>query len=261
MKIYGITPLGGLIGKLLRGEADEWCETDFGLYLEGLTHGDVKKLKRVLKTVDEAIVDWKGLFFISRYEDKIREWEKGECGMDEVDELYFEEESWRKEGRRPLTAETLYAAISSKGFISDCHRDAVEEALDNNDVQFLKMNWEDMALAQIRSFRDVVTGMLEMASVKPVTDRRSVVGGLKKLNDYPEVLDVTLCSEFLGVSIHKLYKLTSAHEIPFYRSKGNGRKLSFKRDEVYEWRMAYRQETNGEFIKRKESELASRLYL
>lgn len=105
-------PLGSLINKLLRGEADEWCETDFGFYLESLTHGDKKELEQVLKTVDEAIVNWKSLSFISRYEDKIKEWEEGKCSMDEVDELYFEEESWRKEGKRLLTAEILYAAIS-----------------------------------------------------------------------------------------------------------------------------------------------------
>ena len=50
-------PLGSLINKLLRGEADEWCETDFGFYLESLTHGDKKELEQVLETVDEAMVE------------------------------------------------------------------------------------------------------------------------------------------------------------------------------------------------------------
>lgn len=67
-----IMPLGSLINKLLRGEADEWCETDFGFYLESLTHGDKKELEQVLETVDEAIVNWKSLSFISHYEDKIK---------------------------------------------------------------------------------------------------------------------------------------------------------------------------------------------
>ena len=152
----------------------------------------------------------------------------------------------------------MYAAISSKGFINDYHHDAMEKALDNNDVRYLKTDWENMMLAQIRSFKDVIIGRLEVASVKPIIDKQSVVRVLKKLNDYPEVLDVMLCSEFLGVSIHKLYKLTSAHEIPFYRSKGNGRKLSFKRDEVYEWRMAHRQETNEEYVNEMNERLAAR---
>lgn len=141
-------PLGSLINKLLRGEADEWCETDFGFYLESLTHGDKKELEQVLETVDEAIVNWKSFSFISHYEDKIKEWEEGKCSMDEVDELYFEEESWRKEGKRLLTAETLYAAISSRGFINDYHHDAMEKALDNNDVRYLKTDWENMVSAK-----------------------------------------------------------------------------------------------------------------
>ena len=90
MKNDCVMPLGNLINKLLRGEADEWCETDFRFYLESLTHGDKKKLEQVLKTVDEAIVNWKSLSFISRYEDKIKEWKEGKCSMGEVDELYFE---------------------------------------------------------------------------------------------------------------------------------------------------------------------------
>ena len=49
MKNDCIMPLGSLINKLLRGEADEWCETDFGFYLESLTHGDKKELEQVLK--------------------------------------------------------------------------------------------------------------------------------------------------------------------------------------------------------------------
>ena len=160
MKNDCIMPLGSLINKLLRGEADEWCETDFGFYLESLTHGDKKELEQVLETVDEAIVNWKSFSFISHYEDKIKEWEEGKCSMDEVDELYFEEESWRKEGKRLLTAETLYAAISSRGFINDYHHDAMEKALDNNDVRYLKTDWENMVLAQIRSLQDVIIGRL-----------------------------------------------------------------------------------------------------
>ena len=46
MKNDCIMPLGSLINKLLRGEADEWCETDFGFYLESLTHGDKKELEQ-----------------------------------------------------------------------------------------------------------------------------------------------------------------------------------------------------------------------
>ena len=70
-------PLGDLINKLLRGGADEWCETDFGFYHESLTHGDKKEQEQVLENVNEAIVNWKSLSLISRYGDKIKEWEEG----------------------------------------------------------------------------------------------------------------------------------------------------------------------------------------
>lgn len=258
MKHDLIMPLGGLLDKLLRGEAEEWCETDLGFYLESLTHGDKKDLEQVLEVVDAAIDNWKSLSFISRYEDKIKEWEEGKCSMDEVDELYFEEESWRKEGKKLLTTETLYAAISNKGFINDYHRDAIEDALGNNDIRFLKTDWENMVLAQIKCFKDIIIGRLEVASVKPITDKQSAVRVLKKLDDYPEILDAAICSEFLGISKYKLYKLTSARKIPFYKDKGNGRKLYFKRDEVHEWRIARRQGTNEEYVAKMEAGLATR---
>ena len=251
-------PLGSLINKLLRGEADEWCETDFGFYLESLTHGDKKELEQVLKTVDEAIVNWKSLSFISRYEDKIKEWEEGKCSMDEVDELYFEEESWRKEGKRLLTAEILYAAISSKGFINDYHRDAMEEAFSNNDVRFLKMNWEDMVLAQIRSLRETICSMLGSVPTAVKNEQQKNNRPLKRIEDYPEIFGLGICCELTGYAKHTIYKWTRTKEIPCHRSGANGRKLVFKRDEIVEWLTARKQETKDEFIKRKESELASR---
>lgn len=258
MKNDCVMPLGNLINKLLRGEADEWCETDFRFYLESLTHGDKTKLEQVLKTVDEAIINWKSLFFISRYEDKIKEWKEGKCGMGEVDELYFEEELWRKEGKRLLTAQTLYAAISSKGFINDYHRDAMEKALDDNDIRFLKMDWENMMLAQIRVFRDVVVSSLGVASSKPVNDKGNTGIVLKKLEDYPEEFGIKLCSEFTGYAIQTLYKLTSKGEIPCYRRKGEGRAVFFYRDEIREWKMARRQGTNEEYVEEMNEMLAAR---
>ena len=49
-----------------------------GFYLESLTHGDKKELEQVLETVDEAIVNWKSLSFISHYEDKIKRVGRGQ---------------------------------------------------------------------------------------------------------------------------------------------------------------------------------------
>lgn len=251
-------PLGSLIDELLRGEAEDWCETDFGLYVESLTQGDKKELEQVMDTVDAAIADWKRLSFISHYEDKIKKWKEGKCSVDELDDLFNEEECLRKDGMVMLTAEIMFAAISARGFINEHHRDALEWALMKNDVRFLKREWENVMLAQISSFRDVIVSRLGTAPARPVNGKQSDERVLKKLEDYPEVLNTALCSEFLGISIHKLYKLTCANEIPYYQSRGNGRKLSFKRDEVYEWRMAHRQGTNEEYVKEMNEKLAAR---
>ena len=178
--------------------------------------------------------------------------------MDEVDELYFEEESWRKEGKRLLTAEILYVAISSKGFINDYHRDAMEEAFSNNDVRFLKMNWEDMVLAQIRSLRETICSMLGSVPTAVKNEQQKNNRPLKRIEDYPEVFGVDLCCELTGYAKHTIYKLTCANEIPCCRSGSNGRKLKFRRDEIKEWLTARKQETNEDFVKRMENQLAAR---
>lgn len=258
MKHDLIMPLGGLLDKLLRGEAEEWCETDFRFYLESLTHGDKKKLEQVLKTVDAAIDNWKSLSFISRYEDKIKEWEEGKCSMDEVDELYFEEESWRKEGKKLLTTETLYAAIFSKGFINDYHRDAMEKALGDNDIRFLKMDWENMMLAQIRLLQETICCMQGSVSSVAKNERQKTNRSLKQIEDYPEMFGIELCCELTGYARDTIYKWTCTKGIPCHRPGANGYKLVFKRDEIVEWMTARRQGTNEEDVAKMEAGLAAR---
>lgn len=257
MKMDCIMPLGSLIDKLLRGEAEDWCETDFGLYVESLTQGDKKELEKVMDTVDAAIADWKRLSFISHYEDKMKNWKEGKCSVDELDDLFNEEECLRKDGMVMLTAEIMFAAISDRGFINEHHRDALEWALMKNDVQFLKKEWEDVILAQISSFRDVVVSRLGIASSKPVNDTQSAERVPKKLNEYPEVFGIDICCELTGYSRNTIYKWTRTKEIPCHRAGSNGRKLVFKHDEIVSWLTARRQETIEEFVKRKGAELAS----
>lgn len=258
MKNDCIMPLGNLINKLLRGEADEWCETDFGFYLESLTHGDKKELEQILKTVDAAIVNWKSLFLISRYEDKIKEWEEGKCSVDAVDELYFEEEFWRKEGKELLTAEALYTAIANRGFMNDYHREAIEGALENKNVRFLKKDWEDMVLTQIRSLRETICCMLGSVPTAAKNEQQKTNRPLKRIEDYPEMFGVDLCCELTGYKKHTIYKLTCANEVPCCRSGSNGRKLKFKRDEIVEWLTARKQETNEEYVEEMNAKLAAR---
>lgn len=75
----------------------------------------------------------------------------------------------------------------------------------------------------------------------------------KRIEDYPEVFDITLCCELTNYAKDTIYKWTRTREIPCHRSGTNGRKLVFKRDEIVAWMTARKQETKDEFIKRMES--------
>ena len=87
-------PLGSLINKLLRGEADEWCETDLGFYLESLTHGDKKELEQVLETVDAVSY--------THLHDKSEEhcqWDDG-CDNQSGTEVAEEEDEYKEDDNR-----------------------------------------------------------------------------------------------------------------------------------------------------------------
>lgn len=81
---------------------------------------------------------------------------------------------------------------------------------------------------------------------------------LKRMEDYPEVFGIDICSELIGQSKHTIYKLTSHKEIPCYRAE-SGRILRFRRDEIIAWMIAKRQETKQEFIESMELGFAARL--
>lgn len=70
----------------------------------------------------------------------------------------------------------------------------------------------------------------------------------KRIEDYPEVFDITLCCELTNYAKDTIYKWTRTREIPCHRSGTNGRKLVFKRDEIVAWMTARKQETKDEFI-------------
>lgn len=58
------------------------------------------------------------------------------------------------------------------------------------------------------------------------------------------VLNLEEACEYLGVSKSYLYKLSSANKIPSY--KPNGKKLFFSREELDEWLLQNRQDTDCE---------------
>ena len=256
---YGM-PLGDLINKSLRGEAavrESWLF----VYVKRLTDGDKGKLRQALKVVDAAIIMWKSKYFISTYEVKVKSVVQGELKMSsqELDDIYNEEAYLQKEGKIILAKDFLYGAIAKYGFINEHHRDSVESAWLYNDMEFLRNEWEYYVLAQIRSLRAVIVSMLGTVPTTPETEPQNTKREPKRIEDYPEVFDITLCCELTNYAKDTIYKWTRTREIPCHRSGTNGRKLVFKRDEIVAWMTARKQETKEEFIKRMESQLAARL--
>lgn len=253
-------PLGGLIDKSLRGEActahKEWLRA----YVKGLTKGNKAKLQQVLNEVDEAINQWRDSYFISTYEEKIAAVRQGKVNIDnrELEEVYNEEACLQKEGKTGLVADFLYEAIAKYGFINEHHRDAIESAWLFHDMEFLRMQWEYYALAQIRSLREVICSMLGVVPTTVENVQQTTNRPPKRIEDYPEVFGIELCCELTNYAKDTIYKWTRTREIPCHRSGTNGRKLVFKRDEIVEWLTARKQETKEEFIKRMETELAAK---
>lgn len=253
-------PLSNLIAKLLGGEIDELHEEDLHSYMENLTHGNKKELQQSLQEVEKAIVEWKDSYFVETYEDKVKMYQQGtlKWTSQEFDDLFYEEEFLRKEGKMGLTVDYLYNAIEKFGFINELHGDAIESAWQNNDIEFLKAQWEDLALAQIRALQAIINEMLRVTPAKPSNELQNANRPEKQLKDYPEVFGIKVCSEITGYAVNTIYKWTSQNEIPYFRPGDNGRKLMFRREDVLEWMTARPQETTQEFINNADERLAAR---
>ena len=249
-----------MIDKSPKGEArfahEEWLRT----YVKRLTNGNKTKLKQALNEVDEAINQWRNGFFISTYDEKLSAVRQGKLNMDsqELEDIYNEETYLQKEGKTGLVADFLYNSIAQYGFINEHHRDAIESAWLFHDMEFLQQQWEYYALAQIRSLREIICTMLGTVPSEGKGEKQKNNRPLKRMEDYPEVFGIDICSELIGQSKHTIYKLTSHKEIPCYRAE-SGRILRFRRDEIIAWMMAKRQETKQEFIESMELGFAARL--
>ena len=90
-------------------------------------------------------------------------------------DLFYEEEFLRKEGKTGLTVDYLYNAIEKIGFINELHGDAIECAWQNNDIEFLRTQWEDLALDQIRALQAIINGMLRVTLLNQVTRYRAPI--------------------------------------------------------------------------------------
>lgn len=255
---YGM-PLGDLINKSLRGEVavrESWLYT----YIKRLTDGDKGKLRQALKEVDTAIAVWKDRYFIPTYEIEVKSVAQGELKMSrrDLDDIYNEETCSQKEGKIGLVKDFLYEAIAKYGFINEHHRDSVESSWLYNDMEFLRNEWEYYILAQIRSLREVICTMLGVVPTEGKNEKQKTNRTLKRIEDYPDMFGIDVCSELIGQSKHTIYKFTSHKEIPYYHAE-SGRLLRFKRDEIIAWMTAKRQTTKQEAIESMELGFAARL--
>ncbi|WP_443777808.1 helix-turn-helix transcriptional regulator [Bacteroides clarus] len=248
------TPLPEAIDRLLHGRVKIFNHRRQTDYIRSLCYGNVEKLHQILHTIDEAVQNWESKFFISKYRTL-----PPAMSQEEADEIFFADRQCIETGMTELTADFLYAGIEKYGFINDLHRSAVETAWHFDDLTFLRTQWEDAVLEQIRSLRGIVVEMLATASEYPQNKPQTTNRRLKRIEDYPEVFGMDICCLLTGYSKDTIYKLTAKNGIPCYRSGDNGRKLVFKREEIVEWTLNRRQETNEEFIERMEGQLAARL--
>lgn len=253
--------LSSLIDELLKGEVCFLSEKSFYFYVKRLTNGDKDKLRQALREIDDMVAGWRERYFVSVYEERLVAFKQGKLKMTywELDEICDEENGLLKSGKVALSVDFLYESIAKYGFINGYHQDAVESACFYRDMEFLRKEWEYMVLAPIRSLRNIICSMLETVFATSNSELRIRNRPLKRIEDYPEIFGIDICSEFTGYARDTIYKWTCAEEIPCHRSGTNGRKLVFKRDEIAEWLTARKQETKDEFIKRKDVELASRL--
>ena len=74
--------------------------------------------------------------------------------------------AWPKGSKSRGFSNYLYNAIEKIGFINELHGDAIECAWQNNDIEFLRTQWEDLALDQIRALQAIINGMLRVTPTK-----------------------------------------------------------------------------------------------
>lgn len=253
-------PLSRLIERLLRGDAAELHDEDFHSYVNDKIGNNHESLQQALTEIENAINHWEDSYFIPIYNERVNAYRTGNTQWtpQDLDDLFVEEEYLRKEGKIALTADYLYNEIERLGFINEHHRDAIDIAYQNNDINFLKKQWEDLALAQIRSLEGIVKQMLSTASIAPKTEKQKTNRPEKCPVDPPEIFGVDVCCEVTGYKKNTIYKLIHENQIPCFRPGDNGRKVMFRREDIYEWLIKRKQYSNQEFIAHMDKKLSTR---
>lgn len=260
MRIETNMPLSCLIEKLLRGEAAEVSSEDFRTYVDNKMGHDHEVLQQALIELEDAINNWKCSYFISIYDERVNAYRTGDIQWtpQDLDDLFVEEDCLRKEGKTALTVDYLYNEIEKIGFINEHHHDAMDMARLNKDINFLKNQWEDLVLAQIRSLKGIVKQILSTASTETKTEKQKTNRPEKRPINPPEVFGVDMCCEITGYKKNTVYKLIHENQIPCFRPGNNGRKVMFRREEIYQWMTKRKQESNQEYIEFMDKQLLAR---
>lgn len=115
-----------------------------------------------------------------------------------------------------------------------------------------------MALAQIKSLEGIVKQMLSTVSIEPKAERQKTNRPEKQPIDPPEVFGIDVCCEITGYKKNTVYKLIHENQIPCFRPGDNGRKVMFRREEIYQWMTKRKQESTQEYIEFMDRRLLAR---
>lgn len=252
--IGNATPLDETIKRLLQRRINIFTPTRQTIYIQSLCYGNKERLQQVVDAIDKAINEWRDRYFIPECR-RIRP----NMSSADIEDLCMADKLHNDEGKIELTADFLYRGIEKYGFINELHRTDIETAWSFNDLEFLRSQWEDAVLEQIRSLRDITKEMRGTYLAKPQVGQQKTNRPLKRIEDYPDVFGMDICCQLTGYSKDTIYKLTAKNKIPCYRAGNNGRKLMFKCKDIIEWVLERKQETDKEFIERMDGQLAARM--
>lgn len=254
MKTKEKTILGSWACDWLNGKAMQLDEEDMQICLEELEKASKEERADILEDLNKAIEAWLDSFVLSSFDSNATD-----ClTIEELDELYYTDEDYRKRGIAVMGRDELVDAIERIGYINGYHEDAINMAWYERDMDFLLAQWEDLALAQISIFKEELKRKRTTMTKKAHNGQQRAKREGNETLTYPPVFGMEACSSITGYSTSTLYKLTSRNAIPCHRAGKNGRKLFFKLDEILDWLTTREQETINEFIERMDKSLTSK---
>lgn len=97
----------------------------------------------------------------------------------------------------------------------------------------------------VQNFIMTTPEQLEELILKSIKTALQLHTPLKTATPYKHIFDANEAAQFLQISKHTLYRMTSNNEVPHFK---RGRKLYFKRSELLKWIEAGKQKTVDEML-------------